>query len=88
MEIAAGCEVVLRFWWSEKGISSMRRLGGGFYGAAAIKNVEKSEALVVVRRLCHRLVRRTRGEPMLWRGSQRARTASRIRIMLLRETLS
>ena len=88
MEIGAGCEVVLWFWWSEKGILSMKRLGGGFHGTVAIKNVEKSEALVVVRRLCHHLARRTRGEPMLWRGFQRTRTESRMRIMLVREMLS
>ena len=38
-----------------RGILIMRRLGGGCCDAVAIKNVEKGEALVVVRRLRHRL---------------------------------
>ena len=61
----------------------MRRLGGGVRDEAARKNVEKDEALVVVRCLRHRLARRTRADSMLWRRFQTTRTASGMRIVLV-----
>lgn len=69
MEKTAGCGFVLRFRWGEERYFEHEEAGWWIPHAAAIKKVEKDEALVIVRHLRHRLARRTRGESMLWRGS-------------------